>query len=90
MSRLVMVVLVLFSLVLFLGCGNGSSSCESDSDCVGTERCLWVKQGGQVIGKRCSLLCSLNDECPDGEQCNGGAASCPSCNDFQRICEPNP
>lgn len=85
MKNLLLTLSLALAAGLWIGCGEGDTSCEASTDCVGTEQCLWVKRSGQVVGKSCVQKCAADTEC-GGRACNGGATSCPSCNDFFRVC----
>ena len=74
------------ALLLIPACGTGSGVCSVDTDCPGTEKCLWMKRQGQVIGQRCVVKCSTANDC-GGALCNGTAVTCPNCNDNTLICE---
>lgn len=68
-------------------CGDTSSACSTENDCAGTEECIWVRDGNQVVGRMCSIRCQTDQECPPGLACAGAASSCPTCNDFIQICQ---
>lgn len=80
---------MIFLLCLLLaaaGCGDTAGACSSEGECAGTEECIWVREGSQVLGRMCSIRCESDQECPPGTTCSGAASTCPTCNDYIQIC----
>ena len=81
------VVFLLFSAFPCLSCGDeGRKNCSENGteDCQEGEECHYY--GNKPDDWYCFLPCAGDGDCPDGQSCDPGPSSCPTCMDVISVC----